>query len=373
VTKLAELDLSNGGSGAATTPDLSTGYKPFVQDGSKVLITGGAGFIGSNATARFLGRGAEVILLDNFSRRGTTKNLEWLRRRRGRLVVVDADVRDAPRIAQVFQEHRDTNLVMHLAAQVSVGGSISDPRSDFDVNAAGTLNVLEAARAAEVRAPVIYSSTNKVYGGMPDVPIAPKDRRYTYLNLPFGISEERSLDFHSPYACSKGAADQYVRDYHRIFGLNTVVFRQSCIYGTRQFGAEEQGWVAWFAIAGQLGKPITLFGDGKQVRDILFADDLIDAYEAAAGNIESVAGSVFNIGGGPENAVSLLDVLECLKARCDVSISTRNAQWRPGDQRIYVSDIRSARQQLGWIPRTGWRQGIERVFDWVACNHQLFS
>jgi CDP-paratose 2-epimerase len=226
---------------------------------------------------------------------------------------------------------------------------------------------------AGLRAPFIYASTNKVYGGMPNVPIAPNGTRYNYAEHPFGISEEHGLDFHSPYACSKGAADQYVRDYHRIFGLKTVVFRQSCVYGTRQFGAEEQGWVAWFAIAAQLGKPITVFGDGKQVRDILFAEDLIDAFEAAASNIESVAGSVFNIGGGPENAVSLIDVLEYLRELGGNPISWRNTGWRPGDQRIYVSDIRRARDQLGWAPRTSWRNGIDQLHDWVTSNRYLFT
>lgn len=347
--------------------------RSFIQSGAKVLITGGVGFIGCNATTRFLSRGAEVIVLDNFSRAGTAQNLEWLRRQEGRLLVVDADVRDAPRITRVFQEHRDTDLILHLAGQVSVTGSISDPRSDFDVNAAGTLNVLEAVRAAGIRAPLIYSSTNKVYGGMPDVPVTLKGSRYLYLNNPFGISEDHPLDFHSPYGCSKGAADQYVRDYHRIYGLNTVVFRQSCIYGLRQFGVEDQGWVAWFVIAAELNKPITLFGDGKQVRDLLFADDLLDVYEAAAANIEAVAGSAFNIGGGPDNAVSLLELLEYLEACHGRTFCSGYACWRPGDQRIYVSDIRRARKHLGWIPRVGWREGIDRLCDWVRSSRSVFA
>jgi CDP-paratose 2-epimerase len=337
-----------------------------------VLITGGAGFIGCNAAARLLSRGAEVVVLDNFSREGATQNVAWLRREERRLEVLQADVRDGPRMMAVFQQHSDAALVLHLAAQVSVTGSISDPRADFNVNAAGTLNVLEAMRLAGMRAPLIYSSTNKVYGGISDMPVVPCRKRYVYLNNSFGIAEDHRLDFHSPYACSKGAADQYVRDYHRIFGLNTVVFRQSCIFGTRQFGAEEQGWVAWFAIAALLGKPVTLFGDGKQVRDILFIDDLLDAFEIAAANIESTAGCVFNIGGGPENAVSLIDVLEYLETCCGVTIPRHFTGSRPGDQRIYVSDIRRARQQLGWTPQTGWRQGIDLLINWVAANRYLF-
>jgi CDP-paratose 2-epimerase len=194
-----------------------------------------------------------------------------------------------------------------------------------------------------------------------------------YLNNPLGISEDHPLDFHSPYGCSKGAADQYVRDYHRIYGLNTVVFRQSCIYGLRQFGLEDQGWVAWFVIAAELNKPITLFGDGKQVRDLLFIEDLLDACEAAAANIKAVAGSVFNIGGGPDNSVSLLELLEYLEARHSRSFSSSYAFWRPGDQRIYVSDIRRAQEHLGWTPRMGWREGVDRLSDWVRSNRHLFS
>ena len=353
------------------TFDPSANGNALITTGAKVLITGGAGFIGSNAAARFLKRGAEVIVADNFSRAGGDHNVEWLRRE-GRLVVADVDVRDASQMARIFLEHRDVALILHLAGQVSVTGSISDPRVDFDINAGGTLNVLEATRLAGIQAPLIYSSTNKVYGGMTDVPITPNGSRYLYLDRPFGIPEEHRLDFHSPYACSKGAADQYVRDYHRIYGLNTVVFRQSCIYGSHQFGAEEQGWVAWFVIAAHLGRPITLFGDGKQVRDVLFVEDLVDAYEAAAANIESVAGAVFNIGGGPDNAISLLDLIDYLKSREGPQISWRQTQWRPGDQRVYVSDIRCADQQLGWRPRTGWRQGIDYVSQWVTSNRNLF-
>jgi CDP-paratose 2-epimerase len=359
------------GFGSAMTHGPYTGPNGFVHDGAKVLITGGAGFIGCNAASRFLGRGAEVIVLDNFSREGARHNVEWLRPQ-GRLVVADADIRDGERMARLFQEHRDVKLILHLAGQVSVTGSISDPRADFNINAAGTLNILEAVRQAGIQAPFIYASTNKVYGAMPHVRVSINGTRYTYLDRSFGISEEDSLDFHSPYACSKGAADQYVRDYHRIFGLNTVVFRQSCIYGSRQFGAEEQGWIAWFVIAAHLGRPITLYGDGKQVRDVLCADDLVDAYEAAAANINSIAGSVFNIGGGVENAVSLLDVLEHLKRRTGGKIYCRENHWRPGDQRVYISDIRRAQQEIGWEPRTNWRGGVDSLFQWVASNRDLF-
>ena len=338
---------------------------------AKVLITGGAGFIGSNAAARFLRRGAEVVILDNFSRRVARQNLEWLREK-GPIIVIDADLRDRERMEKVFARHRDVSLVLHLAGQVSVTGSISNPREDFEVNAIGTLNILEAMRSSFITAPIIYASTNKVYGEMPQVPVEPNGTRYLYVNRSHGISENHPLDFHSPYACSKGAADQYVRDYHRIYGLNTVVFRQSCIYGARQFGAEEQGWVAWFAIAAHRDQPVTVFGDGKQVRDLLFVDDLLGAYEAAAANIDSVAGEVFNIGGGGENAVSVLEVLEYLEFCLRRPIRVQRTEWRPGDQRIYVSDIGRAARELGWKPQVGWRQGLERLLNWVKGNRDLF-
>jgi CDP-paratose 2-epimerase len=351
--------------------DCSVSANAYSSMGSKILITGGAGFIGTNAADRFLGRGAEVVIVDNFSRCGTRQNLEWLRRK-GSLVVIDADMRDSQRMNQVFAEHPDVSLILHLAGQVSVSGSISNPREDFEVNAIGTLNILEAMRSARIAAPIIYSSTNKVYGEMPDVAFEPNGTRYLYINRIYGISEDCPLDFHSPYACSKGAADQYMRDYHRIYGLNTVVFRQSCIYGRRQFGAEEQGWIAWFAIAAERDQAITLFGDGKQVRDVLFVEDLIDAYEAAAANIRSVAGQVFNVGGGPENAISLIELLEHLEFRLGRPIQLRREEWRPGDQRIYVSDIRRVMRELGWRPRVSWRQGVDWLFDWVKTHRHLF-
>jgi CDP-paratose 2-epimerase len=334
----------------------------------KVVITGGAGFIGCNAASRFLQRGDEVVVLDNLSRKGTRANLEWLRPQ-GRLTFVDADIRDAAKSAAAFREHRDTALILHLAAQVAVTTSVSDPRLDFEINLLGTLNALEAARLGGISAPFIYSSSNKVYGEMNDIAIAQDDGRCAYVDLRYGVSEERNLDFHSPYGCSKGAADQYVRDYHRIYGLNTVVMRQSCIYGRRQFGVEDQGWIAWFMIAAECGHPLTIYGDGRQVRDVLYVEDLIDAFEAAAANIDKVAGCVYNIGGGPDNAISLLDVLKFIELRKAAPIRYRRAGPRPGDQRIYVSDIRRAQRELGWTPRTGWETGLGALYEWI-CDHR---
>jgi CDP-paratose 2-epimerase len=338
----------------------------------KAIITGGAGFIGCNAAIRFLKRGDEVIVIDDLSRPGAEKNLAWLEPH-GRLSFVQADVRKAEPVAKVFRDHADAQLVLHLAGQVAVTTSVSDPRSDFESNALGTFNVLEAVRHAGIKAPFIFSSTNKVYGGMEDAKIVERDGHYCYATLQNGVPETRGLDFHSPYGCSKGAADQYVRDYHRIYGLNTVVLRQSCIYGYRQFGVEDQGWVAWFTIASVLGRPITVYGDGRQVRDVLFINDLLDAFDAAASRISAVAGRVYNIGGGAQNTLSLLDLLGYLEQRRGKALAYQQADWRPGDQRVYVSDIRLASQELAWAPRIGWRAGLELLYNWVSQNQELFD
>ena len=333
----------------------------------KVIVTGGAGFIGSNAVSRYLKRGDEVVLLDNLYRKGTAENLKWISGQ-GPIKFVQVDVRDGAAIAKAFRYHSDAALVLHFAGQVAVTSSVADPRLDFEINALGTLNVLEALRAHTLGATLIYSSTNKVYGEMCDVELVETRQRYEYAAMPHGVSEDRGVDFHSPYGCSKGAADQYVRDYHRIFGLNTVVFRQSCIYGTRQFGMADQGWIAWFIIAAELGLPLTLYGDGKQVRDVLFVDDLLDAFDAAANNIEVVKGRVYNIGGGPPNAISLLDLIDHISEINGKRLDYRIEASRPGDQRVYVSDIRRAKNELGWQPNIDWRAGVRSVHSWVKTH-----
>jgi CDP-paratose 2-epimerase len=338
----------------------------------KVLITGGAGFIGCNAASRFLRRGAEVVVIDNLAGHASAANLRWLRPQ-GCLTFHYLDVREADALAAVLRENSDAELLLHLASQVAVTSSIADPRLDFEVNALGTFNLLEAARLLGLRAPIIYASTNKVYGQLADLTIDDSNGRCDFIGLRHGISEERRLDFHSPYGCSKGAADQYMRDYHRIFGLNTVVMRQSCIYGPRQFGREDQGWLAWLMIAAENRQPITIYGDGRQVRDILHIDDLLDAFEAAAGNIAVAAGSVYNIGGGPANAVSLLEVLDFIEQHTAVRVPCRFAAARPGDQRVYISDIRRAGCQLGWSPRIGWRTGLSGLLDWISANRAQLS
>jgi CDP-paratose 2-epimerase len=337
----------------------------------KVIITGGAGFIGSNAAARHLDRHDEVIVIDNLSRRGSEANLAWLRARGGALRFLQLDVRDPAAITRAFREHAGAERVLHLAGQVAVTTSVDDPRADFEVNAAGTFNVLEAMRAARSQAVFIYSSTNKVYGELPGIRTVLRDGRYVFDGQD-GVSEEQPLDFHSPYGCSKGAADQYVRDYARIYGLRTVVLRQSCIYGYRQFGIEDQGWIGWFAIAARLGLPLRIYGDGRQVRDVLFIDDLLDAFDAVAA--DGVAqGAIFNIGGGPANAVSLRDVLSHLGTLTGREVPLAFGPWRPGDQKVYVSDIGRAHRDLGWAPAVTWRQGVERLYHWIDENVALFA
>jgi CDP-paratose 2-epimerase len=328
--------------------------------------------VGSNLVCRLLETGHEVTVLDNLSRPGGRRNLAWLTGLGGsRLRVVEADVRDTGAL-QAAVVAKDA--VFHFAAQVAVTSSVADPGEDLDVNVRGTFNVLEAIRAlpAANRPALLLTSTNKVYGCMEDVPVVEKGQRYRYAGAPEGIAESQPLDFHSPYGCSKGAADQYVRDYARIYGLRTVVFRMSCIYGPRQWGTEDQGWVAHFLISGALGRPITVYGDGKQVRDILYVDDLVEACLRAIDRIDSVSGEVFNLGGGPRNTISLLELLDWLAVRAPGPVATRFDDWRPGDQRVYVSDIRKARARLGWEPRVPAIAGLEALWGWVNEHRVLF-
>lgn len=338
----------------------------------KTIITGGAGFIGCNAAARGLARGEVVVIIDDLSRPGARSNLEWLRTH-GPFEFLQIDMRDRHGLDDAIRQHADAARVLHLAAQVAVTTSVREPLADFQVNALGTLHLLEALRSRAPEAALVYASTNKVYGGLEHRRVEVDGDRYRYGEGPCGVSEDEPLDFHSPYGCSKGSADQYVRDYQRIYGLRTVVFRQSCIYGRRQFGVEDQGWVAWFAIAAQTGQPIAVYGDGRQVRDVLFVDDLLDAFDAAFARIDRASGRVYNIGGGPANAISIRQLLRYLDARHPSPLRLSFHDWRPGDQRIFVSDIRRSATELGWTPKTGWEQGVSMLCDWVAENLQLFA
>ena len=339
----------------------------------RILITGGAGFIGSNAVHRFLQRGAQVTVYDNLSRRGSSRNLDWLRAQHGpdSFRLLHADLREADRLAEAA---RGQDVIFHYAGQVAVTTSVQNPRGDFEDNALGTFNALEAARLSGSNPIFLYSSTNKVYGGMEEIGLVETETRYAYRDHPYGIPESFPLDFHSPYGCSKGTGDQYVRDYARIYGLRTVVFRQSAIYGPRQFGVEDQGWLAWFIIAAVTGKPITIYGDGKQVRDVLYIDDLIDAYELAIAKIDQTAGQVFNIGGGVNNTLTIWTetgpLLEKLLGR---PVSIGRSDWRPGDQRICVMDIRKAQAVLDWSPKTSVAAGVAKLYQWVVDNRHLFE
>ncbi len=339
--------------------------------GKKYLVTGGAGFIGSNYVSRLIKRGEEVTVFDNLSRAGSRMNLEWLNTfGNNSYRLIEADIRDFEAMKKAVQ---GIDVIVHLAGQVAVTTSVHDPREDFEINAMGTFNVLEAARLAGNYPIILYSSTNKVYGGMESVKVQENELNYNYVDFPSGISEEFLLDFHSPYGCSKGTGDQYVRDYYRIYGIPTVVLRQSCIYGTRQFGVEDQGWIAWFIIAILTGKQISIYGDGKQVRDVLFVDDLLDAYDLCIENINKTAGQIYNIGGGPENQISIWKEFSViLEDLLEKNISVNWGDWRPGDQKIYVSDIRKAKKDLNWSPKVSPRNGIEKLFNWVNENRDIF-
>ena len=336
------------------------------------LITGGAGFIGSNLAHRLLGNGQRVRILDNLSRPGVEQNLQWLREQHGsRLDVEIADVRDAAAVSRAMM---GVAQVFHFAAQVAVTTSLQQPQEDFSINAQGTLNVLEAARSRATPPGVVMTSTNKVYGGLEDVALEVQGQRYRPAQSALrehGIDESRRLDFHSPYGCSKGAADQYVLDYARSYGLATTVFRMSCIYGPRQFGTEDQGWVAHFILRALRDEAITLYGDGMQVRDILFVDDLVDAFLLAQQHGARLSGRAFNMGGGPANAISLLDLLDRIEELHGTRPRTARGDWRTGDQRYYVSDTRAFEQATGWRRRVGAADGIGLLYDWLASRPRM--
>lgn len=339
-----------------------------------ILIIGGAGFIGINSASYYLSKGYKVIIFDNFSRKGSKSNIAWFKKEYGSksLEVVVGDVRyDLNKLQKLV---KGVDRVLHLAAQVAVTTSVENPREDFEINALGTFNVLEAIRKSGNNPVLIYSSTNKVYGGLEDLKIIEQKTRYAFKNLPNGVSEERGLDFHSPYGCSKGTADQYVRDYSRIYGLNAVVFRQSCIYGPHQFGVEDQGWVAWFIIALTKGKTISIYGNGKQVRDLLYVEDLVRAYDLAAKNIKKTKGQIYNVGGGVKNTISIwFDFKPILEKLFGRKIEPKFSDWRPGDQPIYVSDIKKAKKDFDWEPKINVEQGIKKLYDWVTANKNLFN
>ena len=331
-----------------------------------ILITGGCGFIGCNLADALARRGTQIVAFDNVSRAGVRENAQWLKSRYGDLVsIVTGDIRDA---ISVIEAVRGAGAVLHLAAQVAVTGSLQDPADDFEINARGTLNVLEAIRVHNHAAPMIFASTNKVYGRLvQDSDIKQIGRRHVPadLRLAAGVGEDAPLDFYSPYGCSKGAADQYVRDYARVYGMNTAVLRMSCIYGPRQFGTEDQGWLAHFMLRSILGEPLTIFGDGLQVRDALHVSDAAAAWIAVLENIGTVRGRVFNLGGGPENAISLLELIDQIALMRGVAPSLSFDGWRPGDQPWYVSRFEALSSAVGWRPQVPLREGLQSLLEWL--------
>ncbi|MBI1870772.1 MAG: GDP-mannose 4,6-dehydratase [Chlamydiae bacterium] len=337
----------------------------------RTLVIGGAGFIGSNLAYEHLKRRDDVTILDNFSRKGAELNLKWLKSISPHMKVIRADIRYHQ--SQLEKAVSKADLIYHMAAQVAVTTSVQDPRMDFEMNALGTFNVLEAIRKKGEDPILFFASTNKVYGKMEDLSIHESVTRYQFpASLKNGIDENQGLDFYSPYGCSKGAADQYVLDYARIYGLRTVVFRQSCIYGSRQFGIEDQGWIAWFIIALVLNKPITIYGDGKQVRDVLYIEDLVRAFQLARKAISRTKGQAFNIGGGPHYTLSVWkEFCPILEKVMGKKIKASYDQARPGDQLVYVSNIKKAKKYFGWEPQIPVEKGIHQLYRWVLENKNL--
>ncbi len=339
----------------------------------QILITGGVGFIGSNLSNYLLLNTEDTIIIyDNFSRKNVLKNKKWLEQNpqaKSRLRIIQGDLSDSKKLNTVA---KDVEIIYHIAGQVAVTTSVADPISDFETNARGTLNVLEMARHLKTDPSLIFTSTNKVYGTLEGYSVLEEKDRYDFSMFKQGVSEDTSINPHSPYGCSKYCAEAYFKDYSRIYGLKTIVFRMSCIYGCRQFGNEDQGWVAHFIISSVLNRKLMIYGDGKQVRDILFVDDLIKAFLSALKNINNTKGKIYNIGGGPGNTISLLDLIKRLEQLLNHKINYNMLEWRPGDQKVYYSNINKAKQDFKWMPSISKEDGIQKLFEWVLSNSTLF-
>lgn len=340
----------------------------------KLLITGGCGFLGSNLASDALLRGDELVVFDNLYRNGSRENLPWLQAQ-GKFTFEHGDIRNQNDITRVIQSFKP-DAIFHLAGQVAMTTSIANPRMDFEVNVMGTHNLLEAVRLHAPDAIVVYSSTNKVYGDLEQYTYSETETRYQCNERPNGFDEQTQLDFHSPYGCSKGAADQYMLDYARIFGLKTVVFRHSSMYGGRQFASYDQGWIGWFcqkaveASKGILKEPFTISGNGKQVRDVLHADDMKRLYLAALTNIDQAKGQAFNIGGGIENSLSLLELFTLLERIANTKLNYTKLPVRESDQRVFVADLAKAKQLLNWQPMVSAQDGVARMVEWVSQTNQ---
>lgn len=342
------------------------------QDEKYILITGGAGFVGANLASRFLREGKKVMIYDNLSREGVIENLKWLKKSYSEnLIIQVADIREKEILERSI---KNATAVFHFSAQVAVTTSLTNPIHDFDINLRGTFNVLEAIRKSPHRPPMIFTSTNKVYGNLEEMDFSLNGMRYEAVDPVIkkkGISEKQPLDFHSPYGCSKGSADQYVLDYCKSYGMKSVVFRMSCIYGPHQFGNEDQGWVAHFLISALKGSPVVIYGNGKQVRDILYVEDLVDAFELALNNIKTVAGQVYNIGGGPENTVSIKEILQKIREMANDHLQISYEDWRRGDQYYYVSDTSKFKEATGWYPKYSVSKGVNNLLDWLCENRDI--
>ena len=359
--------------GVARVAEIAQLAAPHLAGGARpVAITGGSGFIGTNLAHALLRDGQEVMVIDNLSRPGVEENLAWLTAEHGpRVHPVPLDIRDERPLAGAL---RDVSAVVHLAAQTAVTTSLTDPVDDFEINARGTLNLLEGIRATGRKVPLLFASTNKVYGALEDLALEPTDQGYHPADPVLrrrGVSEDRPLSFCTPYGCSKGVADQYVLDYAKSYGIPAAVLRMSCIYGPHQFGTEDQGWVAHFLIRALKGQPITLYGDGQQVRDVLHVSDAVAAYRALLARIDSVAGQAFNLGGGPGNAVSLRQVLDEIAIITGTPAQTGFEPWRQGDQLYFVADTGRLQQATGWRAGMGWRDGLWHLADWLRTHRGL--
>jgi CDP-paratose 2-epimerase len=337
-------------------------------------ISGGCGFLGSNLAGEVMRRGEKLVVIDNLYRFGAEKNLEWLRER-GAFEFIYCDVRNREDVERAIKKTRP-DVIFHLAGQVAMTTSIDNPRIDFETNALGTLNILESVRLYSPESIIIYSSTNKVYGDLEWVEYRETDTRYETPRYPRGFPESIPLDFHSPYGCSKGAADQYMLDYHRIFGLRTVVYRHSSMFGTRQFSTFDQGWIGWFceqaikSKAGKLENPFTISGNGKQVRDVLFADDMIALYMQTVERIKTAGGQAFNIGGGMKNSLSLLELFALLEKELSIKLNYTVLPPRESDQKVFVADTAKAEQLIGWSPKVDSVTGVKKMLEWVAANEK---
>jgi len=349
--------------------------------GKKILVTGGAGFIGSHIAEFYATKRSNVIVLDNLSRcrllgkgyKNAVYNWEYLKKC-GNVKLLESDVTNFEQLKQIC---KDVDTIIHTAAQTAVTTSLADPRTDFMTNALGTFNILETARKFCNNPTIIFCSTNKVYGSnVNEIEVLQKETRYIFEDrFKNGVSETFPVDLceHTPYGCSKLAGDLYTQDYAKIYGLRTAVFRMSCIYGTRQFGVEDQGWVAWFTIATITGKPITIYGDGKQVRDILYVTDLVNAFDNFLQRKNQLSGEVFNMGGGSENTISLLELLNMLEQLTGKRSKITFSDWRPSDQKVYVSNILKAKEKLRWSPKVNPKKGVEKLVNWVLENKNLFE